>query len=72
METTYSLQCTHINEMPASSIEDLRMNWPYIFTQRGIYAHFELLTDIKVLFGKFWRFLLRNVDEQLWSTSGPN
>lgn len=35
--------------MPASSIEDLRIKWPYLFTQRGIYAHFELLKDIKVL-----------------------
>lgn len=49
METTYSLQRTHINQMPASSIEHLRMKWPYLFTKRGIYAHFELLTDIKVL-----------------------
>lgn len=49
METTYSLQRTHINQMPASSIEDLRMKWPYLFTQRGINAHFELLTDIKIL-----------------------
>lgn len=49
METTYSLQRTHINQMPASSIEDLKMKWPFLFTQRGIYAHFELLTDIKVL-----------------------
>jgi len=49
METTYSLQHIHINQMPASSIEDLRMKWPNLFTQRGIYAHFELLTDIKVL-----------------------
>lgn len=49
MEPTYSLQRTHINQRPASSIEDLRMKWPFLFTQRGIYAHFELLTDIKIL-----------------------
>ena len=47
METTYSLQRTHINE--EISFEDLRSKWPYLFTQRGIYAHFELLTDVKVL-----------------------
>ncbi|KAL7851964.1 hypothetical protein SRHO_G00177490 [Serrasalmus rhombeus] len=34
--------------MPAPSIEDLKSKWPYLFTQRGIYAHFELLTDVKV------------------------
>lgn len=49
METTYSLQRTHINQMPASSTEHLRMKRPFLFTQRGIYAHFRLLTDIKVL-----------------------
>ncbi|KAL7826873.1 hypothetical protein AOLI_G00320820 [Acnodon oligacanthus] len=34
--------------MPAPSIEDLKSKWPYLFTPRGIYAHFELLTDVKV------------------------
>ncbi|KAI4889318.1 hypothetical protein NFI96_006059 [Prochilodus magdalenae] len=29
--------------------EDLKSKWPYLFTQRGIYANFELLTDVKVL-----------------------
>ncbi|MEQ2185030.1 hypothetical protein GOODEAATRI_014017 [Goodea atripinnis] len=49
MEKTYSLQRAHVNAMPASSIEDLRINWPYLFTQCGIYAHFVLLTDVKVM-----------------------
>ncbi|KAK5603501.1 hypothetical protein CRENBAI_006149 [Crenichthys baileyi] len=49
MEKTYSLQRAHINAMPASSTEDLRINWPYLFTQCGIYAHFGLLTDVNVM-----------------------
>ncbi|KAM9493880.1 uncharacterized protein Hap1MRO34_003928 isoform 1-T4 [Clarias gariepinus] len=27
----------------------MRIQWPYLFTQRGIFNHFELLTDINVL-----------------------
>ncbi|XP_041828487.1 uncharacterized protein LOC121631551 [Melanotaenia boesemani] len=49
METTFSLQRRHINRIPASSVADLRLNWPYLFTQRGIFSHFELLTDVPVL-----------------------
>ncbi|KAJ8280597.1 hypothetical protein GJAV_G00056690 [Gymnothorax javanicus] len=49
MKTTFCLQRNQINQTPAPSIEDLRIQWPYLFTQRGIYCHFELLTDISVL-----------------------
>lgn len=30
METTYSLQHRHINRIPAPSITDLQINWPYL------------------------------------------
>uniref|UniRef100_A0A087YA28 Zinc finger protein 568-like n=1 Tax=Poecilia formosa TaxID=48698 RepID=A0A087YA28_POEFO len=49
METTYSLQRQHINRIPAPSITDLQINWPFLFTQRGIFSHFELLTDVPLL-----------------------
>ncbi|XP_069395202.1 uncharacterized protein [Paralichthys olivaceus] len=49
MKTTFCLQRNHINQTPAPSIEDLRIQWPYLFTPRGLYCHFELLTDISVL-----------------------
>lgn len=49
MKTTFCLQRNQINKTPAPSIEDLRIQWPYLFTQRVIYSHFELLTDINVL-----------------------
>lgn len=45
METTYYLQRCHINALPAPTIEDLRIKCPYLFTQKGLCAHFELLTD---------------------------
>lgn len=49
METTFYLQRCHINALPAPTLEKLRTKWPYIFTQKGLYAHFELLTDIPLL-----------------------
>uniref|UniRef100_A0A3B3T6F9 Uncharacterized protein n=1 Tax=Paramormyrops kingsleyae TaxID=1676925 RepID=A0A3B3T6F9_9TELE len=39
MKTTFSLQRNQINQTP----------WPYLFTQKGIYCHFELLTGVNVL-----------------------
>lgn len=35
--------------LPAPAIADLIKQWPYLFTQKGLCGHFELLTDIKVL-----------------------
>lgn len=49
MEATFCLQRRQINELPAPTLTDLRQKWPYLFTQKGLYAHFQLLTDIKVL-----------------------
>lgn len=49
METTFYLQWCHINALPAPTIADLKTKWPYLFTQKGLYSHFELLTDIPVL-----------------------
>ncbi|KAK7127276.1 hypothetical protein R3I94_008826 [Phoxinus phoxinus] len=49
MKTTFCLQRKSINQIPAPSIEDLRIQWPYLFTQRSIFSHFELLTDNNVL-----------------------
>uniref|UniRef100_A0A3P8S3X7 Uncharacterized protein n=1 Tax=Amphiprion percula TaxID=161767 RepID=A0A3P8S3X7_AMPPE len=49
METTFCLLRRHINAIPVPTIEDIRSKWPYLFNQRCIYAHFELLTDLNVL-----------------------
>lgn len=49
MEITYSIQRADINATPPPSIQDLKMRWPFLFSPRGIYAHFEHLTDVKVL-----------------------
>uniref|UniRef100_A0A3B3RC51 Uncharacterized protein n=1 Tax=Paramormyrops kingsleyae TaxID=1676925 RepID=A0A3B3RC51_9TELE len=49
MEETYCLQRKMINEIPSHTIADIRTKWPYLFAQRHIYGHFEMLTDKKVL-----------------------
>nr|XP_020456216.1 uncharacterized protein LOC109960448 [Monopterus albus] len=49
METTFCLLRRHINAIPAPSIGGIRSKWPYLFNQRYMYAHFELLTDLNVL-----------------------
>ncbi|XP_052387247.1 uncharacterized protein LOC127934122 [Carassius gibelio] len=49
MELTFSLQHRHINTIPPPDIEDVKSKWPFLFTPRYIYGHFELLTDINVL-----------------------
>lgn len=49
MELTFCLQRRHINALPPPDTEELKTKWPFLFTPRYIYAHFELLTDINVL-----------------------
>lgn len=49
MQKTFPLQRSQINQTPAPSIEDLKAQWPYLFTQKGIFAHFESLTGISIL-----------------------
>ncbi|XP_016336840.1 uncharacterized protein LOC107684959 [Sinocyclocheilus anshuiensis] len=49
MEHTFCLQRRDINALPPPDVEDLRSKWPFLFTRKFIYAHFELLTDITVL-----------------------
>ncbi|CAJ1062884.1 uncharacterized protein LOC117823392 [Xyrichtys novacula] len=49
MNTTFCLQRSQINYSLISSTEDLKIHWPYLFTERGVFCHFESLTDINVL-----------------------
>ncbi|XP_074539429.1 uncharacterized protein LOC141800652 isoform X4 [Halichoeres trimaculatus] len=49
MKTTFCLQRNHINKSPTASFEDLRIQWPFLFTERGIFCHFVQLTGINVL-----------------------
>ncbi|KAM4536222.1 uncharacterized protein PAE49_020872 [Odontesthes bonariensis] len=58
MESTFCLQRRRINAVPPPSVAALRAQWPYLFTPRGLYAHFALLTEVDVL-----RALERSLEE---------
>lgn len=49
METTFCLQRSQINSIPAPSVAEVIKKWPYLFLQKGLFTHFELLTEINVL-----------------------
>uniref|UniRef100_A0A8C4TBA5 Uncharacterized protein n=1 Tax=Erpetoichthys calabaricus TaxID=27687 RepID=A0A8C4TBA5_ERPCA len=49
MEETYCYQHRMINAIPSPTIANLKTKWPYLFIQRYMYSHFELLTDRNVL-----------------------
>ncbi|XP_066515946.1 uncharacterized protein [Hoplias malabaricus] len=49
METTFCLLRQHLNTAPPPSVQDLRSQWPYLFNQKSLFCHFQLLTDINVL-----------------------
>uniref|UniRef100_A0A9J8DC39 Uncharacterized protein n=1 Tax=Cyprinus carpio carpio TaxID=630221 RepID=A0A9J8DC39_CYPCA len=47
MEVTYYRQRRDINATPPLS--ELKNSWPYLFCLKGIFLHFQLLTDISLL-----------------------
>ncbi|KAJ4946751.1 hypothetical protein JOQ06_008797 [Pogonophryne albipinna] len=49
MEKTYIIQRRYLNSLPAPDIEGIKGEWPFLFSQRGLYSHFGLLTDISIL-----------------------
>ncbi|XP_039608902.1 uncharacterized protein LOC120528891 [Polypterus senegalus] len=49
MEETYCYQRRMINAIPSPTIANLKIKWPYLFMQRYMNSHFELLTDRNVL-----------------------
>lgn len=49
MKATYYLQRKSINACPPPSIVELKHNWPYLFTPKELYNHFNLLTEISIL-----------------------
>ncbi|KAJ8333424.1 hypothetical protein SKAU_G00414320 [Synaphobranchus kaupii] len=49
LEITYILQRRFLNGIPPPSISDVKDTWPFLFSQRGLYSHFHLLTNIPIL-----------------------
>ncbi|XP_061747157.1 uncharacterized protein si:dkey-15h8.17 isoform X2 [Nerophis ophidion] len=49
MEKTYVILRRYLNGNPAPSMADVKEEWPFLFSLRGFYSHFYLLTDIRIL-----------------------
>ncbi|KAJ0051237.1 hypothetical protein NL108_016537 [Boleophthalmus pectinirostris] len=49
MEAIYYLQRQHINAVPTCSIREYKLDWSYLFSPKGLYNHFQLLTNISIL-----------------------
>ncbi|KAG2460933.1 MSRA reductase, partial [Polypterus senegalus] len=49
MEKTYIHQRRYLNGVPAPHIAQVQKEWPFLFSQRCLYSHFRLLTDISIL-----------------------
>lgn len=48
MRETYICQRHKINSCPPPAISDIELEWPYLFTKRGLCNHFETLTGIDI------------------------
>ncbi|XP_059906679.1 uncharacterized protein LOC132456365 [Gadus macrocephalus] len=48
MEKTYITQRQFINGVPAPAIHEIKEDWPFLFSQRGLFSHFSLLTDVSI------------------------
>ncbi|CAL8311020.1 unnamed protein product [Merluccius merluccius] len=49
MVKTYVIQRRYLNSVPAPGIAEIKKEWPFLFTPRGLYSHFGLLTDVSIL-----------------------
>ncbi|XP_073791160.1 uncharacterized protein isoform X1 [Danio rerio] len=48
MNLTYIHQRQMINSCPPPSIDLIKEQWPFLFTKRGLCAHFKTLTDVDI------------------------
>ncbi|XP_041837687.1 uncharacterized protein LOC121637536 [Melanotaenia boesemani] len=49
MEKTYVIQRQYLNSVPAPAIVEIQKEWPFLFSRKGLYNHFGLLTDVSIL-----------------------
>ncbi|KAI9525209.1 hypothetical protein NQZ68_009889 [Dissostichus eleginoides] len=49
MERTYVILRRYLNRMPAPAMLEVKEEWPFLFSQRGLFFHFGLLTDVNIL-----------------------
>ncbi|XP_063073546.1 uncharacterized protein si:dkey-15h8.17 isoform X2 [Engraulis encrasicolus] len=49
MVRTYVIQREFLNRVPAPTVAEIQKEWPFLFSQRGFFTHFGLLTDVPIL-----------------------
>lgn len=45
LEKAYLLQQRYLNGNPPPSTSDVKEGWPFLFSQRGLYTHFDFITN---------------------------
>ncbi|KAK0142675.1 hypothetical protein N1851_019394 [Merluccius polli] len=49
MEKTYVILRKYLNKLPAAAMSEIKQEWPFLFSQKCLFSHFGLLTDVNVL-----------------------
>ncbi|ROI15918.1 hypothetical protein DPX16_23248 [Anabarilius grahami] len=49
MEKTYVILRKYLNKVPAAAMSEIKQEWPFLFSQKCLFSHFGLLTDVDVL-----------------------
>ncbi|XP_048036084.1 uncharacterized protein LOC125261575 isoform X2 [Megalobrama amblycephala] len=49
MEKTYVILRKYLNKEPAAAMSEIKQEWPFLFSQKCLFSHFGLLTDVDVL-----------------------
>lgn len=49
IEKTYVVLRKYLNKVPAAAMSEIKQEWPFLFSQKCLFSHFGLLTDIYVL-----------------------
>lgn len=49
MEKTYIILRKYLNKVPAAAMSEIKQEWPFLFSQKCLFSHFGLLTDVDVL-----------------------
>nr|XP_055038036.1 uncharacterized protein LOC129425962 [Misgurnus anguillicaudatus] len=49
MEKTYVILRKYLNKVPAAAMFEIKQEWPFLFSQKCLFSHFGLLTDVDVL-----------------------
>ncbi|KAK5862906.1 hypothetical protein PBY51_018256 [Eleginops maclovinus] len=49
MKKTYIILRKYLNKEPAAEMSEIKLEWPFLFSQKCLFSHFGILTDVDVL-----------------------